>query len=158
MISSPLTLGILPASLFKGSTAPRHQLTAPPSGTGDTMTFSCFEDSDERDYFFATYPTPLYGSTDVSAGELWANRGMYTSVCNETIEGDEGELIGTAFVARDMMQIVDALDEDGMLRYWGFSYGSVLGATAAAMFPDRIDKMVLDGIANPETYYNSFHL
>jgi hypothetical protein len=24
-----------------------------------------------------------------------------------------------AFVARDIMEIVDALDEDGMLRYWG---------------------------------------
>jgi hypothetical protein len=30
-----------------------------------------------------------------------------------------GSLIGRAFVARDMMQIVDALDEDGLLRYWG---------------------------------------
>lgn len=27
--------------------------------------------------------------------------------------------MGTAFVVRDMMRIVDALGEDGMLRYWG---------------------------------------
>ena len=33
--------------------------------------------------------------------------------------GNVGELIGTAFVARDMMQIVDALGGDGLLRYWG---------------------------------------
>ncbi|CAL8580361.1 hypothetical protein XPA_006090 [Xanthoria parietina] len=52
-----------------------------------------------------------------------------------------------------MMQIVDALGEDGLLRYWGFSYGTVLGATVAAMFPDRMDKVVLDGCVNPHDYY-----
>lgn len=67
------------------------------------------------------------------------------------------------------MQIVDALGEDGMLRYYGmyqhgsfvleifivpgFSYGTALGATIAAMFPDRIDKMVLDGVVNVHQYY-----
>lgn len=27
--------------------------------------------------------------------------------------------LGTAFVARDLISVVDALGEDGMLRYWG---------------------------------------
>jgi hypothetical protein len=30
-----------------------------------------------------------------------------------------GSLLGTAFVARDLIQVVDGLEEDGMLRYWG---------------------------------------
>ena len=30
----------------------------------------------------------------------------------------------------------------------GFSYGTLLGATTAAMFPDKIDRMVLDGVTN----------
>lgn len=63
--------------------------------------------------------------------------------------------MGTAFVARDMMQIVDALKEDGLLRYWGVSYGTVLGATAVAMFPDRMDKVILDGVVNAEEYYEN---
>ena len=37
----------------------------------------------------------------------------------EQQEPELGTLVGTAFVARDMMQIVDALSEDGMLRYVG---------------------------------------
>lgn len=41
------------------------------------------------------------------------------------------------------------------LRTTGFSYGTTLGATVAAMFPDRIDKMVLDGVQNPHDYYHS---
>ena len=30
-----------------------------------------------------------------------------------------GELLGTAFVARDMLRIAETLDDDGLLRYWG---------------------------------------
>ena len=55
-----------------------------------------------------------------------------------------------------MIQIVDALQcegEDGLLRYWGFSYGTVLGATVAAMFPDKMDKVILDGNVNLHEYY-----
>lgn len=37
----------------------------------------------------------------------------------------------------------------------GLSYGATLGATAAAMFPDRIDKMILDGVQNPHEYYHA---
>ena len=35
----------------------------------------------------------------------------------------------------------------------GFSYGTVLGATTAAMFPEKIDKMVLDGVVNSHQWY-----
>jgi len=45
-------------------------------------------------------------------GETFANQCFYNA-------GTTGALISTAFVARDMMQIVDALGEDGLLRYWG---------------------------------------
>lgn len=37
----------------------------------------------------------------------------------------------------------------------GLSYGTTLGATVAAMFPDRIDKLILDGVMNPHEYYHS---
>ncbi|QRV97374.1 alpha/beta hydrolase family protein [Ceratobasidium sp. AG-Ba] len=63
------------------------------------------------------------------------------------------ESVGTAFVVQDMAQIVEALGEDG-LNYLGFSYGTILGATFAAMRPDLVNRMVLDGVSNAESYFN----
>ncbi|KAJ5084882.1 hypothetical protein NUU61_009461 [Penicillium alfredii] len=39
------------------------------------------------------------------------------------------------------------------LLYWGRSYGTVLGATFAALYPDRVTRAVLDGVVDMETYY-----
>lgn len=61
-------------------------------------------------------------------------------------------------MARDLISIVDALGEDGMLRYWGFSGGSTLGNTVVAMFPERIDKVILDGVVNPHEYYQNQYI
>ncbi|KAJ8125328.1 hypothetical protein O1611_g8311 [Lasiodiplodia mahajangana] len=51
------------------------------------------------------------------------------------------------------MQIVDAVEEDKLLRYWGLSYGTDLGATLAALFPDRIEHVLIDGVFNPIQYF-----
>lgn len=38
---------------------------------------------------------------------------------------------------------------------YGVSYGTVTGSTFAAMFPERVGRMVLDGVVNAEEYYSN---
>jgi pimeloyl-ACP methyl ester carboxylesterase len=61
--------------------------------------------------------------------------------------------LGTADVARDMEQLRVALGE-AKLDYLGYSYGSFLGATYAALFPDSVGTMVIDGVDDPDEYAN----
>lgn len=62
--------------------------------------------------------------------------------------GADFATVSTVNAARDMDRIRQALGEK-KLNYFGFSYGTFLGATYAGMFPTHIRTMVLDGAINP---------
>ncbi len=59
--------------------------------------------------------------------------------------------VSTANVARDMDEIRKAVGDE-QLNYLGFSYGTYLGATYAALFPGQARALVLDGAIDPEEY------
>jgi pimeloyl-ACP methyl ester carboxylesterase len=67
--------------------------------------------------------------------------------------GHAAQYVSTAFVARDMLSITRAHSRDKLM-YWGFSYGTVLGITYAAMFPDNIERLVVDGVADTYDWYD----
>lgn len=55
-----------------------------------------------------------------------------------------GRFVSSTSVARDMFEIMEKAGQS-KLKYWGFSYGTMLGTTFAAMFPDKVERMVNDG-------------
>ncbi|KAF4501416.1 general amino acid permease [Fusarium agapanthi] len=68
------------------------------------------------------------------------------------------EFRGTAFVARDIAAIATALGEGDRINYWGISYGTVLGQVLAGMFPDRIERMLLDSNLLADDYVKNLGL
>jgi pimeloyl-ACP methyl ester carboxylesterase len=95
---------------------------------------------------------------------------------------DIKQYMTTALVARDMLEIVERhatwvaaklaqmkLDksrchpqhkpdtalykpEEANLNYWGFSYGTYIGSTFGSMFPDRVGRVILDGVVSTYDY------
>lgn len=83
-------------------------------GTGKTLPFSCFPTEDGA----VSLGSTSANASDAAAGQLWAEGGIVSQVCYDQLK-DYGDLVGMAHTARDMNEIVDALCEDGMLKYWG---------------------------------------
>ncbi|KAI1391969.1 TAP-like protein-domain-containing protein [Hypoxylon trugodes] len=104
--------------------------------------------------------------------------GALAERCGEAT-GIQGYM-STASVARDMVEIVDQIeelrnknatstnakkmrirgsseypqssDDVARIQYWGFSYGTILGNYFASMFPGRVGRMMLEGVVNVHDY------
>lgn len=67
--------------------------------------------------------------------------GLCETAMNET---DIMRHLSTEYSARDLLELVEQTGWS-KLRYWGFSYGTILGGVFASMFPDRVERLVSDG-------------
>lgn len=89
-------------------------------GTEKTITFSCFDTPAEREIAGLKFPYLPVDAHETALAETYAGAQATSNICREKYKGNHNpEFIGTAFVARDLMSVVDALDEDGLLRFWG---------------------------------------
>lgn len=92
-------------------------------------------------------PLPGDGSLPALAAFLDQASGLLAQACAEQ-NGGLATQIGTNNVARDMDRLRAALGERE-LNYLGFSYGTILGASYATLFPQRVRAMVLDSNVTP---------
>ncbi|MGZ4662368.1 MAG: alpha/beta hydrolase, partial [Arthrobacter sp.] len=60
--------------------------------------------------------------------------------------------IDTVSAAKDL-DILRGVVNDAKLNYLGYSYGTLLGATYASLFPDNVGRLVLDGALDPSLSY-----
>lgn len=114
-----------------------------PRGTGYSMpAIDCIDDYDE--YYAGVDVTP---DDDTEHQAIIDQAEDFEAACAAN-NGDILQHVGTNDTARDMDSIRRALGED-TISYFGFSYGSELGATWATLFPDTVRAAVLDGAADP---------
>lgn len=161
-----------------------HDLVAfDPRGTGHSAPrLDCFPGllghvrAQERDMAEAVDVSRAALARAVAAGKADGRR------CAEE-HGDFLRFVGTESVARDMLAILDKIEEEeerqrgekpvsveddesrlelrdesrkekgkARLQFIGISYGTFLGSAFASLFPDRVGRMVLDGVVNPFGY------
>ncbi|GEL95301.1 alpha/beta hydrolase [Cellulomonas composti] len=104
---------------------------------------ACLDDADMDAFvaYDADYSTP---EGLAAAGEQWR---AFGAACLEQT-GPELATIDTISAARDLDLLRAALGDD-TLHYLGYSYGTQLGATYAALFPQTAGRLVLDGAVDP---------
>jgi pimeloyl-ACP methyl ester carboxylesterase len=117
-----------------------------PRGTGRSSQVDCVDNLDP--YFGDLDPTP---DDDAEKQALLDSAKQWAAACMAK-EATLLPHISTQDAARDMDQLRQALRED-KTSYFGFSYGSDLGAVYATMFPEHVRAMVLDGASNPNADY-----
>lgn len=108
-----------------------------PRGVGASAPVDCASDAD-FDRLISVDGTP---DTPAEVTEL--ERASAILECTSPVEGLL-EHMSTADAARDLDVLRAALGQD-RLDYLGVSYGTHLGATYAALFPERVGRFVLDG-------------
>ncbi|KAH7338316.1 hypothetical protein B0J17DRAFT_768450 [Rhizoctonia solani] len=127
-------------------------LTGPPTSCHDV----------EANFLYREHQLALHGPAFPHTGgvaekrhiaKYAAIRASHNAAC---VQNGNREMLcnsGTVAVVRDMERIVHALGEDG-LNFLGYSYSTILGATFAALRPNLIKRMALDGVSDSESYVN----
>jgi pimeloyl-ACP methyl ester carboxylesterase len=114
-----------------------------PRGVGRSSPVKCFSD-ELLDRSFGFEPDPVSQADFDGAVAIAREMGQ---ACGAKY-GDSLPLFSTEQAARDMEAIRAAVG-DGKLTYLGYSYGTLLGATYAQLFPRSIRALVLDGAVDP---------
>ncbi|KAJ3328389.1 hypothetical protein HDU93_001488, partial [Gonapodya sp. JEL0774] len=128
----------------------------------------CFASAGEEYDFNAAFPAGVDSwigafsnstETKMVANSLEAFDNASRLLAQECLKQNSTALFTStaAYVVRDMASIVDMLDGPGAkLNYWGFSYGTIYGVEFIQTFPQRVGRVVMDGVfdaeANAQTY------
>jgi len=124
-----------------------------PRGAGglSTPAVQCFATpADEAALISPVGSPPLTLPQQVKYADLNAQLNQHCTGQDEALLAH----VSTADSARDLDLMRQALGQS-KLSYYGISYGTLLGATYANMYPDRVGKMVLDGNIYPPTWFSS---
>jgi pimeloyl-ACP methyl ester carboxylesterase len=115
-----------------------------PRGVNRSSPVRCVSTA-EQDATFAADPDPVTGA---EFEEVVALNRRIAAGCGDKY-GAQLPLFSTEQAAHDMDAIRAAVGDD-KLTYLGFSYGTLLGATYAQLYPAKVRALVLDGAIDPE--------
>ncbi|MGW3667777.1 alpha/beta hydrolase [Streptomyces sp. NPDC005141] len=123
-----------------------------PRGIGNSTAVNCFESPEEAAAWNASKPAGFPVGRQEQKQWVAAYREL-GRLCEER----DPELlrhVSTEDTARDLDQLRGAVS-DPKLTYLGISYGTILGATYANLFPSRVRAMTLDSNISPTAWTNN---
>jgi pimeloyl-ACP methyl ester carboxylesterase len=139
--SSGVGFALRAQRLFGSSITDRFDIIGfDPRGVQRSAAIDCVTDA-RFDAYLAADPVP---DNEVERQLLRDVSKELADGCAKTVGVDVMRHLGTFDAARDMEQIRRALGE-AQISMMGFSYGTLLGATYAELFPSRVRAFVLDG-------------
>jgi pimeloyl-ACP methyl ester carboxylesterase len=114
-----------------------------PPGVARTAPITCLEPAGLAQYFHIDPAPP----TSAGLAALVATDRTFAAGC-QARSAAELPYVSTVDAAEDL-DLVRAALGDSKLTYLGFSYGTLLGATYAGLFPTHVRALVLDGALDP---------
>lgn len=137
-----------------------------PRGVNNTTPFlSCFSNPGDQVSWALKGNQLVFGSPETDFNYLWQRWVTIGEACPK--QNKIADFMSTAVVVRDMIEIVERHAEwlkkqsgpchepgEAPIQFWGISYGSLLGTTAAAMQPHRVKRFLLDGVLDSHSYYS----
>lgn len=117
-----------------------------PRGVGSSEpTVECLSPKETDRFLYGTAEYELGSPEDIK--DTRDQLAKFVAACLKNT-GPNLAFIDTVSAAKDL-DVIRAVFGDDQINYLGFSYGTQLGATYAALFPQRVGSMVLDGAINP---------
>lgn len=137
-----------------------------PRGVNNSgLHLDCFNDTKARSAFYRLHRT---GATNISSSSFedqYYSSSIYGESCNNAVnnKSPHSYYVTTPAVAHDLLAFTEAeaelagqSPEKAKLWCYGISYGTVVGSTFAYLFPDRVGRMILDGVLNADQYYTNY--
>lgn len=119
-----------------------------PRGMGASTSVQCFDTPDDEGALLGDNAnSPATVAQQPSFIAAWYDFGQQCAAR----AGALLPFVDTASTARDLDRLRAALREPRMT-YWGLSYGTILGATYANLFPGRLRAVVVDGNIAPSAW------
>jgi pimeloyl-ACP methyl ester carboxylesterase len=148
---SGLVLSILGALVPHGAGDAYDWIGFDPRGVGEsTPRLSC-------DPTYTGFARPDYVPTDPADEQAWLIKVKgYAADC-AAHNGPLLENMTTVDVANDVEAVRIALGRQ-QINWYGFSYGTYIGQVYATLFPERVRRMVLDGVVDPRKVWHQANL
>jgi pimeloyl-ACP methyl ester carboxylesterase len=119
-----------------------------PRGTNRSAPVRCFRTAQEQQDFYASLP--IFPYTVRQTVQYLAAYKQYTRQCAR-LAAPIIDHASTANFVRDLDLFRQAVGDPGF-SYIGYSYGTYVGETYAALFPSRVRAIVIDGVLDPERW------